>query len=405
MKLEVNPSTQQLSDAFRLFSEMSEQLAGAYRELDHRVAALNAQLAAEHDGRLRELAEKERVAARLAQLLAALPAGVVVLDGAERVREHNPAARSLLGEPLLGRGWNEIAGRALPAPPDECGVYALSDGRAVSLVSCPLEGEPGRILLLQDITDTQRLRQTVEHHRRLSALGEMAAVLAHQIRTPLASALLYVSQISQPLLADKLLSRLRHMETMVRDLLLFARDGSAADHGRLSLGLLLAELRQSMAPQAAAAGQQLIVDTLDGDDAVIVGRRAALLGALQNLVVNALQANSPGCSVTVAAHRRADGRIELGVRDQGPGVPAALRTRVFEPFFTTRAEGTGLGLAVVRAVVEAHGGTVQVDGDVSDGCRIGISLVAADDADALPGGCLVSTRVAAAVPMNVARIR
>ena len=100
---------------------------------------------------------------------------------------------------------------------------------------------------------------------------------------------------------------------------------------------------------------------------------------LVGLVDNAIEAVPAGGEVRLEA-RSDGGQIELSVTDSGPGVPADLRGRVFEPFFTTRAAGIGLGLAIARQIVEAHGGTIQVEQSTSGGARFSVTLPAADRA-------------------------
>ena len=226
------------------------------------------------------------------------------------------------------------------------------------------------------------LDAVLARHQRLAALGEMAATLAHQIRTPLSSALLYASNAANVALAperrDELLGRaigcLHNLEQLVSDMLGFARGATASD-----APVAVADIAMAVAnsiPALVRDGQRLTVGTPPAS-AVVCGSREALVGAVLNLVTNALQAAGPKARVDAAF--RLDGRnAEIAVADNGPGVPAALRQRIFEPFFTSRPDGTGLGLAVVRSVAEAHGGDVRLhsgDGpDSTDGAHFVLRL-------------------------------
>lgn len=191
-------NSEDLQNAFEVFNDMSQQLANSYQELEGRVASLNQELVTAQNERLQELTEKVRVADRLQSLLKALPAGVVVLDAEGVVVESNPAAQSLLGEPLDGMTWIDVIKRAFSPKVDDGHDISLRDGRRVSISTEALGNEPGQILLLQDVTETRKLQEGLNRHKRLSDMGEMAASLAHQIRTPLSSALLYCSHIEQP---------------------------------------------------------------------------------------------------------------------------------------------------------------------------------------------------------------
>lgn len=224
----------------------------------------------------------------------------------------------------------------------------------------------------------RQLDAVLTRHQRLAALGEMAATLAHQIRTPLSAALLYASNAAnsglEPARRDELLGRaigcLHNLEQLISDMLGFAR-GAAASNAPVAL-TDIAQAVTNATPALLRDGQRLTVATPPAA-AVVCGSREALVGAVLNLVTNALQAAGPNATVEVDS--RLDGQMaEICVTDNGPGVPAALRQRIFEPFFTSRPDGTGLGLAVVRSVVEAHGGDVRLDGSDGSGARFVLRL-------------------------------
>lgn len=211
----------------------------------------------------------------------------------------------------------------------------------------------------------RQLDAVLSRHQRLAALGEMAATLAHQIRTPLSAALLYASNAANAALPmsrrDELLGRaigcLHNLEQLVSDMLGFAR-GAAASNAPVALADIALAVTNS-APALVRPGQQLDVAPTP-ESAVVCGNREALVGAVLNLATNALQAAGPSARVSIGS-RIAGPFAEIRVTDNGPGVPAALRQRIFEPFFTSRPDGTGLGLAVVRSVAEAHGGDIRLE--------------------------------------------
>lgn len=385
-------SSQDLQDAFHVFNQVSQELTASYQGLEGRIAELTEELNAARSERLVQLAEKERLANNLERLLAALPAGVVVLDGAGRVAQHNPAALELLGEPLLELNWMDVAERAFA--PSSNGTLTLRNGRRVAVSSSSLGSEPGQILLIKDVTETYTLQERLNRHQRLSAMGEMAASLAHQIRTPLASALLYASHLAGNQshsvdyrnYAEKITARLRHLEKLVDDMLLFAKGGSfGADEIRVAD--LLQDLRQALDAALFVNGCQL--DVLDeAPAAVLRGNRDALLSVLLNLATNAIQACGKGGQLRLLAQMVTDQdgaeAVKLLLTDNGPGIPQALLERIFEPFFTTRPQGTGLGLAVVQAIARAHQGCVWVESRQGEGATFGLRLPLKGQPDALP---------------------
>lgn len=386
---------QQLHDAFATFNQMSQQLAESYQVLEQRVVKLNAELADAHSGRLQELTEKERVANRLQSLLCALPAGVVVLDGQGYVQEANPAAIGLLGEPLLAESWLNIIKRAFAPRADDGHDVSLGDGRRVSISTQSLGGEPGQILLLQDVTETRLMQERLNRHKRLSDMGEMAASLAHQIRTPLASALLYTSHLSHDKLtvenrnryADKIRSSLHHLESQVNDMLMFAR-GSNAGNDKIVINELLAAVEQTMEAQLSTADATLLIQS-DTDKHTIAGNYDAMLSAIQNLVNNALEVCEGSCALSLSAQLMVNAGVEgvvISLSDTGPGIEQDMLEKIFEPFFTTRSRGTGLGLAVVKAVVHAHSGTIWAESETGKGSTFNIYLPLEQQSSLCSGG-------------------
>jgi two-component system sensor histidine kinase FlrB len=365
----------QLAEAFALFSRASEELSTAYN-------ALQAQV-----GQLTE---------RLSVLMGALPAGVLVVDRGGRVVQANRAAEGLFGAGLAGRAWSELAmqmqstgtpgeyilppGTRPPAPSDGADGLARgattpaeADLRRVAVSESELESGDERILLVHDITDTHRMRLTAERNERLAAMGEMVAGLAHQLRTPLAAALLYTGNLRQPeldpmqrtMVADRALERLRYLERLIRDMLLFAR-GDSAGRQRFAVCELVVELAHTLEPLARAR-QVVFAADCTCETAEVVGDRKALGGALTNLLENGIQACEAGgrldCAVALldaATSGIGVPAVRFTVRDSGRGIAPELQERLFEPFFTTRAEGTGLGLAIARGVARAHGGDITL---------------------------------------------
>jgi len=234
------------------------------------------------------------------------------------------------------------------------------------------------VLVILDVTDAYATQRELQRHQRLSAMGEMAAGLAHQLRTPLATALLYTAHLNKAGLsesdrmrfAEKSLTRLRHLEHLIQDMLMFVKGETAGQESIPVAGLLL-ELQQVIEPQLPDNLRLEIIDRSEG--ATLLGSRKALTGALINLLENAMQACRNGGVIRLSGEKF-DSRLVLSVTDDGPGIEQAIQERLFEPFFTTRTDGTGLGLAIVRGVAEAHGGDIRVESTPGQGCKFILSL-------------------------------
>lgn len=355
----------QLLQAFTTFNELSERLTGAYAQLETRIADLSAQLTRSNDQRQQERHAKDRLAERLGGLLAALPAGVVLVDGRDRIDRFNPAAERMFPSLAWGRRWREVRGESVRSEAGR-GDWLLGDGRRVSPTIQPLP-ERGQILVMLDVTEQRQLEERLERRDRLGAMGEMAAQLAHQIRTPLSSALLYAGHLVRPGLnerqridfAHKLVAGLRHTEHLVADMLAFTRGGKFLPQ-QLTVGELVCAAIDALLPRLQAQDVALEHAWEDHAGYRLLGNRDALTGILVNLLDNAMNHGDQGMRIGIRASCGADGQLRLAVADDGAGVAVDLRQRIFDPFFTTRERGTGLGLAVVQAVVLEHGGQVQV---------------------------------------------
>jgi two-component system sensor histidine kinase FlrB len=352
-----------LEQAFALFNQVSSQLSESYSLLENRVAELKGELAVVSAQRMAELAEKEVIANRLQSLLNLLPGGVIVIDAQGFVREANPAACDLLGLPLEGELWRNVISRCFAPREDDGHEISLKDGRRLSLATRSLDAEPGQLVLLNDLTETRRLQGELARHERLSSLGRMVASLAHQIRTPLSAALLYASHLTEQVLpaetqqrfAGRLKERLHELEHQVRDMLVFAR-------GELPLNDRLTPAALGQALQAAAQVQvqeQQIRWQFDNPRGELLCNRDTLVGTLLNLIENAVQASAGQAQLKVHLYRRGDS-LRVCISDRGAGIDAKTLARLGEPFFTTKTTGTGLGLAVVKAVARAHQGELQL---------------------------------------------
>lgn len=384
--IEIKPvpiDQEQLQLAFAAFNEASEQLSGVYQELQHQVAQLTGELAIANGELHRQLIEKENLSQQLSLLLNALPGGVIALNGQECIEQVNPAAISILGEPLLGLAWHQVIQERL-SPTAIINEWLTkqqesAEQRRIRIESSATDSTGRRILLVNDITEAYALQDQIRRNQRLTSMGEMAANLAHQLRTPLSTALLYANHLGSDALtpverqkfASKTIERMHHLEHLVNDMLRFVK-GEITQLEDVRISHLLVELRQIIEPQMIQHGLQLIVHDLSQTESLMTDRQA-LCGAMLNLLENAMQASSPGDQIILKSDVENE-NIVLSVHDDGPGIDAALQERLFEPFFTTRSEGTGLGLAIVRGVIQSMGGSVQINSSPDTGTEFVIRL-------------------------------
>lgn len=270
---------------------------------------------------------------------------------------------------LAERGWN--AARTLRWEGELLGLMLVKAREITPEARSALEVLAGQLaLVVRDcrlIEENVALERELAHGERLAALGQLAATVAHEIKNPLAA----IKAIAQVMREDEKLREEygRDLELIVGEadrlsrtlnqLLSFARRTPAVESGSRRHA---AELVQQAAAlfQAEAMQRGIRLEPCVQADAALDGARAeAVRDALFNLVANAMQAVRSGGRVRLEAFAQDDALV-FRVTDDGPGIPAHLREKIWEPFFTTRQRGTGLGLAIVRKRMEAVGGSARL---------------------------------------------
>jgi PAS domain S-box-containing protein len=326
----------------------------------------------------------------LSQIIDGAAEAIVTLDAAGRVTSWNPAAHEIYGwaaEEMLGQAAAE---RLLPDLPevraraermerrlkagetlrDYEAQHVRKDGKRIDvrMTRSPLsDGDgvfQGSIGIVRDVTLVNEMEARLAEQQQLAAVGELAAVVAHEVRNPLAGIrggceiLLegYPPGETRHEIGTEVIHQVDRLNHLVQDLLLYARpralDASLADLHQV-VDHCLRLVRED--PRAAAVD---VVRTFDPDIPPLPLDVRQMEQVFLNILQNAVQAiNGPGR--ILLSTRRAGSRVEVVVRDSGPGMTAATLERIFKPFFTTKAQGTGLGLAIVRNIVHAHGGTIQ----------------------------------------------
>ena len=214
---------------------------------------------------------------------------------------------------------------------------------------------------------------------RLSALGELSAGMAHEIRNPLGSirgtAEILRSGIDKDdkryEFSEILVKEVDRLEGVVRDFLNFARPGNI-DRSAVEIDKALQEVIVLVRQQAVKAGVEIELDCCDGLPTVL-GNAEQYKQAFLNLALNGLQVMPHGGKLTIACRREKD-ELQIRFIDSGPGIPVELHDRIFNPFFTTRDEGTGLGLAITHRIIDSHGGKLSVESDPGAGATFIVAL-------------------------------
>lgn len=301
-----------------------------------------------------------------------MPDGVLVFDAEGRVRQINPTAEALLGERAHpGARVPELAALLVG-----CGA-GVSETRQMQLepsgkfVRCravradPADGSVGDVVVY--LTDLDEVQKQIQQ-QKLAALGRLTASMAHEIRNPLTAVTQAADLIGEEKRAEvqQRLVRIiqdnsRRIERMVRDVLALGRRDEVVREA-LPLALALAGVVDELALSGGAESAIYAIDV--ADDVTLCIDRAHFHQIIVNLLGNARRycSGQPG-AIRVHAVSRSGGRVELHVRDDGPGIEASRRNGVFEPFYTTDPKGTGLGLYIARELAEANGAGLELAPD------------------------------------------
>ncbi len=379
---------EELRQAIALFEETTARLRSSYEGLQGEVRELQARLDLSR-------AERDQLAGYLEDLLESVPSGVVAVDADDRVATLNRAAQEItgLGAEALGGVFGEVFPLAgVPSLGDLQGkprpvVTLARPGREPVLLGLrvsPLRGSMrGRVVVFQDVTRLKRLEEQETRNRRLVAMGEMATGIAHEIRNPLGSLELFASHLVDELrggvqeeLANHVLRGIQNLSRITGNLLLFAR---RVEPTRRETDL--AEVLREAALYAGAAlrGRGVILEE-NLAPSPVQADADLLRQAFLNLLLNAVQAVGPGGRVRVSCGPKAGEEPPLvvaRVEDDGPGVAPEVADRIFDPFYTTRAGGVGLGLAIVQRIVSAHGGWVAAGRSPLGGAEFSVGFAAA----------------------------
>jgi len=308
----------------------------------------------------------------------AMPDLVAIIDRDGRIRRLNKSLagrsgrplRALIGEPLVGllpfcAAWLTDAtnGPAAAAELQEPQTGALYEASLL-----PIQGPtlaPGeRVVMLRNVTEQREMARRMAAFEGRAATGDLLLRVAHEVRNPLAAVQAAAESLGldadpeRTMLVDIIREQVQRLSTLMRDLLDVARPSPASERRRESLVAFCREAVDSWRRNPAREPRLVALHAPPGDDLPVVIQRQRIEQVLVNLLDNAADHSPDGTPIEIELSRRLPGLARIRAIDRGAGLPVAGVDKMFEPFFTTRANGTGLGLTIARSIVEDHGGRI-----------------------------------------------
>ncbi len=340
-------------------------------------------------GRLQQVLDNlAEVRARSRKVLENLRDGVIVVDQRGNLLQANPAAVDILG--LSGRNSDALQGTMIESAIanflTDCAaprsMEMVIDERIIHCRFTPSDTAGGGVVLvISDITEAANLRAALEERKRLAIVGRLSATLAHEIRNPLAA----ISGAAEMLASGKLpegkrermtsliVSQSRRVSELMDGYLSLARDSDDFPMNPMNLSSFTREMVESAVH--GFAGGVTISFTEPDRPLFVLGNTMRLGQALGNLIRNAVEVLEAQPAGLVQVDLLEDGgQARLSVADNGPGIPQNRLDRVLEPFYTTKPEGTGLGLFICRRIAGEHNGWLELDNRPEGGLKATLVL-------------------------------
>lgn len=390
-----------LINAFRYFNEATSSLNQAYHKLEERVEELTRQLEEKDRALYGKIKELDRVKRYLTSVLEGISSGVIAIDLDGNIIIFNGTAASMSGinaGESIGKHYTEVMGE----PEIEASaLYTLHNGPELRCVEKTLPGKQlqvevstawvvdsfgervGVVELFDDITTIRSLEERFEHQKTLSALGEMASAVAHELRNPLAgiggfAALLkedLADDVDKVKLIDKVLQGVNDLERIASNLLFLTRR-TGVKRDQVDLNMLLNDLVQFLQAEIHRNNLKVVLSVRLPEENIPLSADHELLKMIFiNIIRNAIQAvENEGIVLIKLEWMLLHNRVKVEIIDNGCGIAPDDRPKLFNPFFTTRTRGTGLGLALVKKAVDLHRGEISVDSRLDKGSTFTINL-------------------------------
>jgi PAS domain S-box-containing protein len=382
----------QLDQVFQWFNDNVAKLEGAYKDLGVKFDKISQELEEKNQKLEASLGETERVDNQLRSVLESLDSSVVMIDTDERITLYNRSAERIYAvkpDDALGKGYAEVFRaqadshfpliETLRRNHNQLGHEKYwkigGGGKPIGYTTSVVKNREGRVLgaveISTDLTNIKQMQNQAQHTKTLTALGEMAATVAHEIRNPLAGIGGFAGLLERDLEGDdprralvkKIVQGVSSLNKIVSNLLVYTR------HMELNLQKVdiiawIEEILNYAEIEIQKENKDIAIlrdYKFDHMEARIDPEKFQQI--FLNLIFNAIQSIEGKGNITLRVDLDERDFLRVAIIDDGKGIPKDIMDKIFNPFFTTKEQGTGLGLAIVQRIVTLHGGTITVSSD------------------------------------------
>ncbi len=379
-----------LKEAFNKFVKASDELKSSYISLKERAIKLENELKIVNNKLKISLEEKEYLYSYLKNIIESINVAIIIVDNSNKISLYNKSAKQLFPKIkkgiaekcLLKTKFSDIFKTSIEnnkefekeVKTDDSEYYLFSFGKLKNK-----KQRIGKFFMIKDISFIKKLEAEVGRNTRLKAMGEMAAELSHEIRNPLGSIELYASMLEEDLkkmnydtnYLSFIREEIKKLNSLVSNILLFTRE-LKPNKRMVNLEIFFNNIKNFIKPMIETEGINFRLN---------INEKQAFLDSdlfervFLNLILNSINALSEvkNPKIEISSLKEENGCVFI-VEDNGTGIKKELIDKIFNPFFTTKAKGSGLGLSVIYRIVQAHGGDITIESKEKKFTRVIIGL-------------------------------
>ncbi len=371
----------ELQKAFAEFSLVTENLRASYEKLKEEAHLLNIELEKKNKSLADSLLEQQSLRKFLEKVILNIPGGIAVIDTNKQPLVWNENYTNIVKKCGIENLFSLMKGQSGTIEIEGTGItlrYSISPRYKIT----PLYRNC-RVVFLEDVSHLAEMEEKLKRREHLANMGEMAASIAHEIRNPLGGVKLFSSMLDEELkeneeqhtMTQHILRGVNNIEGIISNMLFFAKE-PAPILRPVRLVPLIEEIIAFFV--ASAISSEIHFDAPPDKDIIVSGDIVLLRQVIQNLLLNAVQASEKEKKIEVSLAKKKNAKIEIRITDHGCGMTKAVLGKIFNPFYTQKERGTGLGMTIVHTIVSAHGGDISIKSAPKKGTTVSIQLPPAD---------------------------